>query len=113
MFLENIQPLTQAMEVARAQHKQSALNVARFNSSKADSVTQVDFSQVLKLSFLDPDVSLNKIIQDNSKSVSKDNVSLDQLTADALDASGRYRALVEVVNRKMGLMSIAVAGRER
>ena len=113
MLAEEIQSLTLAMEVAKAEHQHSASNVANFNNITSSTLTKVDFNAVLTQHFTYPATELQSLIQKHSTELEKSSFSLDQLTADAIDASGKYRALVETLNRKLGLMNIAITSRER
>ncbi|WP_394391449.1 hypothetical protein [Shewanella woodyi] len=105
--------LMEAMQVAKLQHKHTAEQIAQYNNSKVELLSRVNFSQVLSDSLQQPQMSTENLISQNSRYVSRDSISLDQLTAEALDSSGKYKVLTEILSRRLGLMSIAVAGQER
>ena len=113
MLVDQIQTLTRAMQVAKAEHGHFAEQIAKYNNPEIDRLSRVDFSQVLEQKQTQPGVSVQTLIDQNQHMLDKSQFSLDLMTAQALDASGRYKTLTEVLNRKLGLMSIAVSGQGR
>ncbi|GGI67572.1 hypothetical protein GCM10007978_01520 [Shewanella hanedai] len=107
------QILMEAMQVAKSQHKHTAIQIAQYNNLEVEHLSRVDFGRVLSDSLQQPQKSTDSLIIQNSQYVSRDYISLDQLTAEALDSSGKYKVLTEMLNRRLGLMSIAVSGQER
>jgi hypothetical protein len=109
--MEAVDIISISMRVAKAEHQQIAEQIAKFNDPDSMSVLKTDFQQVLNSYQSNPFSSLDRQVENFSTEVSKESTSLDQLTAEVLDASGRYKALTEVLNRNLGLMNIAVSGK--
>jgi hypothetical protein len=111
--MEAVEIITLSMQVAKAEHRQKAGQIATFNDPDLLSVFKTDFKEVLTNYQSNPFTSLDQQIESSSKQVLKQSTSIDQLTAEVLDASGRYKTLTEVLNRNLGLMNIAVSGKSR
>jgi flagellar basal body rod protein FlgB len=112
-----------AMDIKQAEHKTAAANIAAANIPGAQKL-EADFSHLLQsLAQADND-SRALIISDirqnwsaeQASSVTlnpNDDIKLDQETADLLLASGKFKLLAEGLNRKFGLMQVAVSGGKR
>ena len=102
-----------AMKVAKAKHHHTAEQIAQYNNPQVEHLERVNFERVLQDSLNLERQNINNLVVNHSELVSRDNISLDQLTAEALDASGKYKVLTEMLNRRFGMMSLAVSGQEK
>ncbi|MCV2885318.1 hypothetical protein OE749_11500 [Aestuariibacter sp. AA17] len=112
-MITEVNSIITAMRVAKAEHEMLANNVANYNNAAINHLQHANFDAVLQHAQLQPNAATSDIVNYHTQSIDKSQISLDQLTADTLDASGKYRTLVETLNRKMGLMSIAISNSER
>lgn len=112
-----------AMDIKQTEHKTAAANVASANIPGSGQL-KVDFADLLAgLDGLAPTQQKALIgqirndwqaeQQSATTKISGEDVKLDEQTAQLLLASGKYRLLAEGLNRKLGLMSVAVSGGKR
>jgi len=111
-----------AMNMAQAKHKVAANNIAMANI-KGSEKTTIDFKYVIaalktaeganKAELLAQIKNNWHVIEKNSMSRINDEIKLDQETAKVLEASGQYKLLADTLNRKLGLMKLAVLGGKR
>ena len=111
-----------AMNMAQAKHKVAANNIAMANIKGAEK-TSIDFQSVItalkNTQGADREELLAKIknnwqmVEKKSMSHMNDEIKLDQETAKVLEASGQYKLLADTLNRKLGLMKLAVLGGKR
>ena len=111
-----------AMDMAQAKHKVAANNIAMTNIKGAKKTT-IDFKNVvtaLKTAQGSNKSELLVKIKNNWQVVEKSSMNqiseenkLDQETAKVLAASGQYKLLADTLNRKLGLMKLAVLGGKR
>ena len=112
-----------AMDMKLTEHKAASANIAGVNVPGTQRIT-VDFSAlVTSLSQADEQgrMALINDIRQNwtaekaaSTHLSNDQeIKLDEETAELLLASGKYKLLAEGLNRKLGLMQVAVNGGKR
>lgn len=112
-----------AMDINQTQHKAAAANIAAANIPDGNKTT-VNFDQLLsslhgaepaeQAAILD-DIKQNWASkQSDATTISQgEKIKLDQQTADLLLSSGKYKVLAEGLNRKLGLMQVAVNGGKR
>jgi len=111
-----------AMNMAQAKHKVAANNIAMANIKNSEK-TVIDFKNVISAlknaqgsnrTELLAQIKNNwQMVEKNSMSRINDEIKLDQETAKVLAASGKYKLLADTLNRKLGLMKLAVLGGKR
>jgi flagellar basal-body rod protein FlgB len=112
-----------AMDINQTRHKAAAANIASANVPGGQK-TVVDFDHLLNaLASADKpgQMALLQEIRQNWASetsgattmVADEKIKLDEQTAELLLASGKFKVLAEGLNRKLGLMQVAVNGGKR
>lgn len=111
-----------AMNISQAEHKVASSNIASFDITGVNK-KQVDFSHLLKTlenTNVDDKAQLINQIKSEWKQIESSAISsldgeikLDKETADVLLSSGKYKLLADALNRKLGLMKLAVSGGKR
>lgn len=117
-----IELLSLALDINQAKHKVAANNIASADIEGANKL-EANFEALLRdLSAKSPTQqssyvqSLKSDWNDylsNSTIVKNEPIKLDEEVADALLASGKYKAIAEGLNRKLGILNLAVKGGKR
>ena len=111
-----------AMNIASVQHKTAAANVASYHV-KGAATLQADFAPLLQ-QLASSDQYRAELAYDTlanwqqveSASVTATQIpkpSLDQLSAELVLSSGKYKLLAETASRQLGLMQLAINGGKR
>jgi hypothetical protein len=106
MAWDEITKLAAAMSVSRAEHSSLAAQVVLYNNPEQVLLPTADFRAVLRQQLQDPTQSLAENMQSHRQWISRDSLSLDQLTAEALQSSGRFSLLAETTRRQLGLLAV-------
>lgn len=118
-----LQLLQVAMDISQTRHQAAAANIAAANVPGAKQVS-VDFDQLIQSlteadnstrELLLQDIRANWSAEKNQATTFDGNssINLDEQSAELLLSSGKFRVLTEGLNRKMGLMQVAVNGGKR
>ncbi|MGC0118626.1 MULTISPECIES: hypothetical protein [Pseudoalteromonas] len=120
--LLSIEALRLSLNMAATQQRLSLENVANHSTSTQGS-QRADFASLLQgLEGISSDQKQQVMSQLSSNwhtveghyiHQSDKKASLDEEVALSMKASGQYQKLVEVLNRKIGLMNLAVSGGKR
>lgn len=118
----SIELLRLAMNVSSSQQRLTIENIASSNSGSLE-YRSLDFSTVLSQLQNETSVGryeMSKSLSDNWKLIEPDmieskfkEVKLDEEVALSLKAAGNYQKMVELMNRKIGLMKLSVSGGKR
>ena len=112
-----------AMDISQTRHKAAAANIASANISGGVQ-TRVNFDDLLQSVALSQGAGRELLLNDikthwqaeKSRAtvlLADSDIKLDKQTAELLMASGKYKLLTEGLNRKLGLMQVAVNGGKR
>ncbi|CAM4163254.1 hypothetical protein [Pseudoalteromonas byunsanensis] len=120
--LLSIEALRLSLNIAATEQRLSLENLASHSVSGA-SAQRADFSSLLAdIQSLPSDQKAEVMSQLSSQwqdveasyvNESHKKVSLDEEVALSMKASGKYQKLAEVLNRKLGLMNLAISGGKR
>ncbi|MFT4925225.1 MAG: flagellar basal body rod protein FlgB [Phenylobacterium sp.] len=112
-----------AMDISQTRHKAAAANIASANIPGAAQI-KVNFDDLFSALAQADDLGRELLVQDiranwtDEKSSATSltfgtDIKLDEQSAELLLASGKYKLLTEGLNRKLGLMQVAVNGGKR
>lgn len=111
MAWNELSSVATAMAVSRAEHETIATQVALYNNPAVSYLPTADFRAVLAQQLQQPQQSIDTTVAQHRYDVARDALSLDQLTADALQVSGRFSLLAETARRQLALLAVVAEHR--